>query len=179
MYLVAGLGNIGDKYAYTWHNLGFLAVEMLADKHGITLDKSKFNGVYGKGKIGGEDVIILKPSTFMNNSGQSVAPCASFFKIEPSHIIVVYDDIDIAKGTIRVREKGSAGTHNGMRSCIQHLGTELFPRVRIGTGPVPEHFELINYVLTDVPKDERVMMNDAFVKACEAIEKMVEDGKKS
>lgn len=179
MWLIAGLGNPGKKYMYTWHNMGYLAVDLLAERNGFFLDKDKFSGMYGKGKIKGEDAIIIKPTTFMNNSGECIVPAAKFFKINPDHIIVVYDDIDIAKGTIRVREKGSAGTHNGMRSCIQHLGTELFPRVRIGTGPVPEHFELINYVLTDVPKDERVMMNEAFVKACEAIEKMVEDGKKS
>ena len=173
MYLVAGLGNIGDKYAYTWHNLGFLAVEMLADKHGITLDKSKFNGVYGKGKIGGEDVIILKPSTFMNNSGQSVAPCASFFKVEPSHIIVVYDDIDIKVGTIRVREKGSAGTHNGMKSVIKFLGTQEFPRVRIGSGPVPEKWNLIDYVLADIPKDQRETVYHSFEDAVKAIEELI------
>ena len=162
MWLIAGLGNPGKKYMYTWHNMGYLAVDLLAERNGFFLDKDKFSGMYGKGKIKGEDAIIIKPTTFMNNSGECIVPAAKFFK-----------------GTIRVREKCSAGTHNGMRSCIQHLGTELFPRVRIGTGPVPEHYELINYVLTDVPKDERVMMNDAFVKACEAIEKMVEDGKKS
>lgn len=173
MYLVAGLGNIGDKYAYTWHNLGFLAVEMLADKHGITLDKSKFNGVYGKGKIGGEDVIILKPSTFMNNSGQSIAPCASFFKIDPSHIIVVYDDIDIKVGTIRVREKGSAGTHNGMKSVIKFLGTQEFPRVRIGSGPVPEKWNLIDYVLADIPKDQRETVYHSFEDAVKAIEELI------
>ena len=173
MYLVAGLGNIGDKYAYTWHNLGFLAVEMLADKHGITLDKSKFNGVYGKGKINGEDVIILKPSTFMNNSGQSIAPCASFFKIDPSHIIVVYDDIDIKAGTIRVREKGSAGTHNGMKSVIKFLGTQEFPRVRIGSGPVPEKWNLIDYVLADIPKDQRETVYHYFEDAVKAIEELI------
>ena len=173
MYLVAGLGNIGDKYAYTWHNLGFLAVEMLADKHGITLDKSKFNGVYGKGKINGEDVIILKPSTFMNNSGQSIAPCASFFKIDPSHIIVVYDDIDIKVGTIRVREKGSAGTHNGMKSVIKFLGTQELPRVRIGSGPVPEKWNLIDYVLADIPKDSRETVYHSFEDAVKAIEELI------
>ena len=163
MWLIAGLGNPGKKYMYTWHNMGYLAIDMLAERNGFFLDKDKFNGMYGKGKINGEDAVIIKPTTFMNNSDECLVP----------------DDIDIAKGTVRVRAKGSAGTHNGMRSCVQMLGTELFPRVRIGTGPVPEHFDLINYVLTEVPKDERVMMNDAFVTACEAIEKMVADGKKN
>ena len=105
MWLIAGLGNPGDKYAYTWHNCGFLAAEMLADKCGIELNRSKFNGVYGKGRIEGQDAIIIKPTTFMNNSGECVAAIASYFKIEPSNIIIIYDDIDIAIGKIRVRPK--------------------------------------------------------------------------
>ena len=173
MWLVAGLGNPGDKYAYNWHNLGFLAVEMLADKHNITLDRPKFNGVYGKGKIGGEDVIILKPSTYMNNSGESVAPAASFFKIDPSHVIIVYDDIDIAVGSIRVRAKGSAGTHNGMKSVIKFMGTQEFPRVRIGSGPVPEKWNLIDYVLADIPKDQRETVYHSFEDAVKAIEEYI------
>ena len=112
----------------------------------------------------------------MNNSGECLAEISKFYKVLPKNIITVYDDIDIAKGTIRVRPKGSAGTHNGMRSVIQLLGTEEFPRVRIGTGPVHEHWELVNYVLSEVPADERQMMNDAFVKACGAIEEIIANG---
>ena len=173
MWIVAGLGNPGRQYMYTWHNMGYLAVDMLCEKHGISLDKDKFKGMYGKGKIAGEDVIVIKPVTFMNLSGECLIEASRFFKVDPAHIIVVYDDIDIKKGTIRVRPKGSAGTHNGMKSIIQHLGTENFPRVRIGTGPVPEHFDLVNYVLSEVPKDERLMMNDAFIEACAAIEGII------
>jgi PTH1 family peptidyl-tRNA hydrolase len=176
MWIIAGLGNPGKQYLYTWHNMGYLAVDMLADKHGIFLGKEKYKGLWGKGKIKGQDVIIIKPTTYMNNSGECLVEISKFYKVEPKNIITVYDDIDIAKGTIRVRPKGSAGTHNGMRSVIQLMGTEEFPRVRIGTGPVPEHWELVNYVLSEVPKDERPMMNDAFVRAREAIAEIISNG---
>ena len=176
MWIVAGLGNPGKQYLYTWHNMGYLAVDMLADKHGIFLGKEKYKGLWGKGKIAGQDVIIIKPTTYMNNSGECLVEISRFYKVEPKNIITVYDDIDIAKGTIRVRPKGSAGTHNGMRSIIQLLGTQEFPRVRIGTGPVPENWELVNYVLSEVPQDERKLINDAFVKACEAVEEIISNG---
>ena len=176
MWIVAGLGNPGKQYLYTWHNMGYLAVDMLADKHGIFLGKEKYKGLWGKGKIAGQDVIIIKPTTYMNNSGECLVEISRFYKVEPKNIITVYDDIDIAKGTIRVRPKGSAGTHNGMRSIIQLLGTQEFPRVRIGTGPVPEHWDLVNYVLSEVPQDDRKLINDAFVKACEAVEEIISNG---
>ncbi len=169
MWLITGLGNPGTKYYKTWHNLGFLAIDLLAEKHGITIGKSKFDGEYGKGRIEGEDVILLKPFTYMNNSGISVAAAAKFFKVEPSKIIIMYDDIDIECGKIRVRTKGSAGTHNGMKSVIEHLGTQDFPRVRIGTGPVPEHWDLINYVLSNVPEEKRLEVFDSFGLACDAV----------
>ena len=176
MWIVAGLGNPGKQYLYTWHNMGYLAVDMLADKHGIFLGKEKYKGLWGKGKIAGQDVIIIKPTTYMNNSGECLVEISRFYKVEPKNIITVYDDIDIAKGTIRVRPKGSAGTHNGMRSVIQLMGTEEFPRVRIGTGPVPENWELVNYVLSEVPQDDRKLINDAFIKACEAVEEIISNG---
>jgi len=169
IWLVAGLGNPGDKYAYTWHNCGFLAVEYLADKYGIELSKSKWNSLYGKGRIDGHEVIIMKPKTFMNLSGEAIAPAADYFKIPPSRIIVVYDDIDIDIGKIRVRAKGSAGTHNGMKSVIKCLGSSEFPRVRIGTGPVPEHRELIEYVLEQIPRDQRQEMMDSFIGAADSV----------
>jgi len=173
MWLIAGLGNPGTKYYKTWHNMGFLALDVLAERHGITIGKSKFDGEYGKGRIEGEDVILLKPFTFMNNSGISVAAAARFFKVEPRNIIIIYDDIDIAAGKIRVRTKGSAGTHNGMKSVIEHLGTGDFPRVRIGTGPVPEHWDLIDYVLSNVPEDKRLEIFDSFKEACDAVADLI------
>lgn len=177
MWLIVGLGNPGDKYAYTWHNCGFLAAEMLSDKCNIPLDRSKFKGIYGKGKIAGQDAIIVKPTTFMNLSGECVAPLANFFKVDPSHIIVIYDDIDIAIGSIRVRAKGSAGTHNGMKSIIKCLGSQEFPRVRIGTGPVPEKWQLIDYVLAEIPKDQRQDVYNSMEQACDAIVKWITENK--
>lgn len=173
MYLVAGLGNPGDDYAYTWHNCGFLALEMLADKNKIVLNKSKFKGVYGQGRIGGEQVILVKPQTFMNNSGECIAPLARYYNIEPSHVIVIYDDIDIPTSKVRVRPSGSAGTHNGMKSVIACLGTRNFPRVRIGTGPVPEHRELVEYVLSGIPKDIRPEVFASFETAVKATEELI------
>ena len=146
---------------------------MLAERNNVRVDRTQFHALFGKGKIGGHDVFLMKPQTFMNNSGQAIGPFAAYYKIDPSHIIIVYDDIDINVGTIRVRSKGSAGTHNGMKSVIQHLGTQEFPRVRIGTGPVPETTDLISYVLADIPKDLRQKMYDSFEDGCKACEDIV------
>ncbi len=170
MWLVAGLGNPGEKYQSTWHNCGFLTANVLADRNNISIDRDKFNGLWGKGKIAGKDAIILLPQTYMNNSGESVVQIAKYFKIEPSHVIIIYDDIDIIVGKIRVRPSGSAGTHNGMKSVIAQLGTQEFPRVRIGTGPVPEHFSLIDYVLAAVPKEQRETMLKSFTDGAKAAE---------
>lgn len=172
-WLIAGLGNPGDKYAYTWHNCGFLTVDLLSERNNIRVDRTQFHSLFGKGTIGGHEVFLMKPKTFMNNSGEAVGPFANYYKIDPSHVIIVYDDIDIGKGTIRVRTKGSAGTHNGMKSVIAHLGTQEFPRVRIGTGPVPENVDLISFVLSQIPKDLRQTMYDSFVEGCIACEDIV------
>lgn len=177
-WLIVGLGNPGDKYAYTWHNCGFLAIDMLSSRNNIKVERTQFHALFGKGKIGDSDVFLMKPKTFMNNSGEAVGPFASYYKIDPSHIIILYDDIDINVGTIRVRAKGSAGTHNGMKSIIAHLKTTDFPRVRIGTGPVPEHMDLISFVLADIPKDQRQIVYDSFEAAAKATEDLV-NGKRS
>lgn len=173
VWLIAGLGNPGKEYAYNWHNLGFLAVDILAERLGISISKKKFDGYYGKGKYNGCEVILLKPGTYMNNSGISVAQAAKFYKVDPKHTVIIYDDIDIKHGTIRVRAKGSAGTHNGMKSVIGYLGTQDFPRIRIGSGPVPEHMDLVNFVLSDVPSDLRQTVYDSFGAACDAAMEMI------
>lgn len=175
MWLVAGLGNPGEKYAYTWHNCGFLAAEMLADRNGFRVDRTQFKGTFGKGKIAGKDALIVKPKTFMNLSGECIAPMANYYKIPASHVIVIYDDIDIEIGKIRVRTKGSAGTHNGMKSIIRCMGTQEFPRVRIGTGPVPEKWDLVDYVLAEIPKDQRQTVYDSFEEAVKAVEEYIRD----
>ena len=153
-------------------------MDLLAERNDIRVERTQFHALFGKGKIGGKDVFIMKPKTFMNNSGEAIGPFANYYKIDPSHVIVVYDDIDISVGTIRVREKGSAGTHNGMKSVIAHMGTQEFPRVRIGAGPVPEHVPLIDFVLADIPKELRQTMYDSFEKGAAACEDII-NGKRN
>ena len=173
MWLVVGLGNPGKQYDCTWHNCGFMTLHVLSERNNIKIDKLKWKGEYGRGTIAGEDVILLRPHTYMNLSGESVIEVVKFFKIPMDHIIVVYDDIDIKRGTIRVRPSGSAGTHNGMKSVIYHLGSQDFPRVRIGCGPVPEKWELVDFVLSTIPKEEQDTMYEAFVEGAKAVEDIV------
>ncbi len=153
MYLVVGLGNPGLKYLKNLHNIGFMAVELLAEKYGAEFNKKGYKGVYAEKNAGGEKVFFLKPQTFMNLSGESVAEFSSYFRIPPERIIVIYDDVDIAIGCLRVRAGGSAGTHNGMRNIVSHLGTENFPRIRVGTKP-ERQVEMIDYVLSDIRKED-------------------------
>ena len=177
MWIIAGLGNPGKQYMYTWHNMGYLAVDMLADKHGIFLGKEKYKGLWGKGKINGQDVIIIKPTTYMNNSGECLVEISKFYKVPPKNIITVYDDIDIAKGTIRVRPKGSAGTHNGMRSVIRLMGTEEFPRIRLGVGAPPHpDYEMMDWVLSAFKDQDAVDMADSVSRAADAVECFITKG---
>jgi len=175
MWLIAGLGNPGSKYTFNWHNCGFMALEVLAQRNRIFIDRAKFQGECGQGILHGEKVILLRPSTYMNLSGESIRDCMQFYKIPPERVLIIYDDIDIPKGTIRYREKGSAGTHNGMRSIISCLGSEKFHRIRIGCGPVPEKWELADYVLSDITKEEQEPMFEAFTNAAKRAEKLVKD----
>ena len=175
-WLIAGLGNPGSKYEKTWHNAGFLTLEFLSQKHRIGMNRIKFKGVYGQGAIKDEKVILLKPSTFMNLSGESVQEAAAFFKIPADRIILIYDDIDVERGMLRIRQNGSAGTHNGMRSVIERLGTEEFPRIRVGTGPLPDRWQLIDYVLSEITPEYQTTMFSCFEKAAEAVEVMIDKG---
>ena len=175
MWLIAGLGNPGEKYSRNWHNCGFMALDVLSHRHKIAMEKAKFNGRWGQGNLFGEKVILLRPHTFMNLSGESIREFMRFFKIPSQHLIVLYDDIDIPKGTVRVRPHGSAGTHNGMRSIIGAIGTEDFPRVRIGCGPVPEHWQLADYVLSDIPSEEIPQMKDIFSLASDKVESLIRE----
>ena len=145
MYLIVGLGNPGREYENTRHNVGFVAIDYLAQQIGTKLSKIKFKGVYGEGFIGNEKCILLKPQTFMNLSGQSVREAAEFYKIEPQNIIVLYDDVTLEVGKVRIRPSGSAGGHNGMKNIIYLLNTDEFPRIRFGVG-APEH-DLVDHVL--------------------------------
>jgi len=152
-WLIAGLGNPGKKYEKTWHNLGFLVLEYLSQDLKITVNKIKFKGIYGTGKIDDKKIILLKPATYMNNSGESLIEAISYFKVPIENVIVIYDDIDIASGKIRIRLKGSGGTHNGMKSVISHLNSNFFPRIRVGCGPLPENWDIVDFVLSKIPEN--------------------------
>ena len=165
MKLIVGLGNPTDKYEGTRHNVGFEVIDRLVDKYGIGLDTVKHKGIYGKGKIEGETVILLKPMTYMNLSGESVSAVAAYYKIEPEDIIVIYDDINLDVGRLRVRGKGSAGGHNGIKNIIAHLHTEEFPRVRVGVGMKPPKTDLVDYVLSRFSKEEQEKMDEGYDRA--------------
>lgn len=170
IWLVAGLGNPGSRYEKTWHNAGFMTIDILSQRHSISLNKIKFKGLYGRGQINGNQLILLKPTTYMNLSGESVREAAAYFKIPLHRILVVYDDLDIETGIVRIREKGGPGTHNGMRSLVTCLGSDLFPRIRIGIGPLPENYELVNYVLSEIPMNSQQSLWDGLNLAADAVE---------
>ena len=175
MYIIAGLGNPGRDYAHTRHNAGFDTLDILADKYNINIDSDKFRAKIGKGIINGQKVILVKPQTFMNLSGESIRPLADYFKTEVKHeVIIIYDDIDLDPGHIRVRERGSAGGHNGMKSIINHLGTEEFLRVRVGVGEKPKGYDLADYVLGHFSSEERELLDEGMIKAVNAIEMMID-----
>lgn len=176
MYLIAGLGNPGKQYENTRHNAGFMALDALADQLGTSIEEKKHKALCGKGLIGGEKVILLKPQTFMNLSGESIRAAADFYKVDPDHIIVIYDDISLEPGQLRIRKKGSAGGHNGIKSIIAHLGTQEFPRIKVGVGDKPPRMDLADYVLSRFSKEDREKMEQAFKDAAEAVEVMIAEG---
>lgn len=175
VYIIVGLGNPGRKYENTRHNMGFIAVDLLAEKYGIKIDKIKFKALVGEGRIAGQKVLLVKPQTFMNLSGQSVVEVMNFYKEEIENLIVIYDDIDIPTGSIRLRKKGSAGTHNGMRNIVYLLGEDGFPRIRVGIGS-QKKVDLINYVIGGVSKGEKELLEDALTRAADAAACIVEKG---
>lgn len=177
MYIIVGLGNPGRDYAHTRHNAGFDTIDVLADKYNIDVEARKFKALYGKGMIEGQKVILAKPQTFMNLSGESVRELTDFFKIdETSELIVIYDDISLNPGQLRIRPKGSAGGHNGIKSIISHLGTQEFLRVKVGVGEKPKGYDLADYVLSHFSKEDREIMEDAFVRAAQAVAALLRDG---
>ena len=175
MYIIAGLGNPGRKYENTRHNMGFTVVDLLAEKYGIKVDKIKFKALVGEGRIAGQKVLLVKPQTYMNLSGQSIREVMSFYKEDIENLIVIYDDIDIPTGTIRLRKKGSAGTHNCMRNIVYLLADDGFPRIRVGIGS-EKKVDLINYVTGGVTKGEKELLEGALVKAADAAAAIVEKG---
>ena len=153
MYIIAGLGNPDGRYENTRHNVGFEVIDILADRMGICADEKKHRALCGRGVLEGQKVILLKPQTYMNLSGESVRAAADFYKAEPENIIVVYDDISLEPGQLRIRGKGSAGGHNGIKNIIAHLGTQEFPRVKVGIGEKPKGMDLADYVLSRMPRE--------------------------
>lgn len=176
-YIIVGLGNPGAKYVNTRHNIGFDVIDALCAKFDIKLGKSKFNAHFGEGKIAGERVVAVKPQTFMNLSGEAVQAIKSWYKAENSEIIVVYDDVSLPVGKLRVRPKGSAGGHNGIKSIILNLNSDEFPRVKIGVGAPPNpDFDLADYVLGKFSRDEIETLIPVAVRAVEAIEEIITAG---
>lgn len=175
MKLIVGLGNPTPQYAKTRHNVGFEVIDLIAQTYNISVDIAKHKGLYGKGRIDGETVILLKPMTYMNLSGESVILVANYFKITSEDIIVIYDDINLDVGRLRIREKGSAGGHNGIKNIIAHLGTDVFPRIRVGVGMKPPRMDLADYVTSRFSKEEQPYMEEGFEKACAAAKLMVTD----
>ena len=175
MKIIAGLGNPGKEYENTTHNVGFLTIDILAEKYDIKVNKIKFKGLVGEGMIGTEKVILVKPQTYMNLSGQCIREIVAFYKLDMEDLVVIYDDIDLPMGNLRIRKKGSAGTHNGMRSIIYDLQDDGFPRVRVGIGGERKG-DLANYVISGFSGDDRKLIEEAIVKAADAVTCLVEDG---
>jgi peptidyl-tRNA hydrolase, PTH1 family len=176
LYLIVGLGNPGSRYDNTKHNVGFETVDLLAYKHNIKVSKLKSKALIGDGTIEGNRVLLVKPQTFMNLSGESVRELMEWYKVPESNLILIYDDIDLAQGKLRVRPKGSAGTHNGMRSVIFQIQTDEFPRVRIGIGKPPEGWDLADYVLSKFTPEERKAVNDSITSAADAVASIIKTG---
>lgn len=176
MYLIVGLGNPEPEYSRTRHNMGFDVINTLTKKYDITVNKSNFEGLYGIGEIKGEKVILVKPQTYMNESGKCIEKIKNYYKIENENIIVIYDDIDLEEGVVKLRKKGGPGTHNGMKSVINYLKAENFIHVRVGTGK-PEFKELlISHVLEKLDEDKYTKLIPAINKAAESIEEIIENG---
>lgn len=177
MYIIVGLGNPGRRYAGTRHNAGYDAIDALADRYRIDVETVRFQGLIGKGSIEGHPVVLAKPTTFMNLSGQCVRELVNFYKIdEKSELIVIYDDISLPPGQLRVREKGSAGGHNGIKNIIAHLGGQEFLRIKVGIGEKPAGYDLADYVLSRFSKDERAALDGALERAADAAVCLITDG---
>lgn len=175
MYIIVGLGNPGKQYEDTRHNVGFNAIDILAEEYGISVTKMKHKALIGEGRVGTEKVVLVKPVTYMNLSGESLAEIYNFYKVDTSNIVVIYDDIDLDVGKIRIRKKGSGGTHNGMRSIVKCLGTTDFPRVRVGVSKPEPGRDLANFVLSKFAPDEMVGLKEGLKKSVLAIDSIIRE----
>lgn len=176
MYYIVGLGNPGLKYENTRHNVGFLTVDYLAKENNIDVRKIKFKSLIGQGVISGHKVMLVKPQTYMNNSGEALREIYNYFDFEHDKLIVIFDDIDIDFGSIRIRKKGSAGTHNGMKSIIYNLQFDDFPRIKVAVGKKPQYMDLANFVLSGFSKDEAKIIEDEIRLASDAINMILDEG---
>ena len=173
-YLIVGLGNPGKKYEFTRHNAGFLFVDILSEKFAFTVKKLKFHALIGEARINGKRCLVMKPQTMMNCSGEAVKEACSFYKIPPENVIVVFDDISLDVGKLRIRRNGSAGGHNGIKSIIHHLGSDKFPRIKVGVGAKPHpDYDLADWVLSEFTRTEGKQLRVAVDNACEAVALMV------
>ena len=174
-FLIVGLGNPGRKYEKNRHNVGFMAVDQLAAQHGITLGKVQNKALTGNGRIANQSVILAKPQTFMNDSGSAVGPLAFYYKVPPANVLVIYDELDLPLGTLRLREKGGAGGHNGMKSIINHLGND-FPRMRLGIGRPPGQMPPAAYVLQDFSQSDWPLVTEILAEAVDAVHTFLSEG---
>jgi len=176
LFVIVGLGNPGSKYDNTRHNVGFDAIDILSEKYGIPVKKLKHKALLGDGNIADKRVILVKPQTFMNLSGESVRDIVEWYKVSMNNLIIIYDDIDLPIGRIRVRQRGSSGTHNGMRSVIYQIQSDDFPRVRIGIGKAPEGWQLADFVLSKFNPEDRKIIDESILKAAEATAEIINSG---
>ena len=173
-YIIAGLGNPGDEYKLTRHNIGFLAMDYIAEKCGARIDRVKFHALTSEARIGGARVLLMKPTTFMNSSGVAIGEAAAFYKVPPENVIVLHDEISFAPGLFRIRRKGSAGGHNGLKSIIAQLGSDAFPRVKIGVGQKPSpDYDLVDWVLGKFPKADLELIGSKYPDIYSSVELMV------
>ena len=176
MFIIAGLGNPDEKYQGTRHNVGFDVVDRLAEKYQIAVDTKKHRALIGKGVIEGQKVLLAKPQTYMNLSGESIRSLVEYYKIDPEEeLLVIYDDISLGVGQLRIRAKGSAGGHNGIKNIIAHLGGQVFPRIKVGVGEKPPKYDLADYVLGHFSKAEQELMSEGYDNAVKAVELIVSD----
>lgn len=176
MYIIVGLGNPDKQYEGTRHNVGFDVIDTIAGKYNIAVDTKKHRAYIGKGVIEGQKVILAKPQTYMNLSGESVRSIVDFYKVDPeTEVLIIYDDVSLDVGQLRIRKKGSAGGHNGIKSIIAHLGTSTFPRIKVGVGEKPKGYDLADYVLGKFSKAEQELMRDGYQNAAEAVALIVQD----
>lgn len=175
-YLIVGLGNPGPQYARSWHNYGFMALEVFAQQQGLHIRQAKHKSLTASLRLGSKTLLLMEPQTHMNRSGEAVAEALAYYKLPPERLLVIYDDLDLPVGQLRMRPGGGAGTHNGMRSILAQLGQDRFPRLRLGIGPKPSHMDLADYVLSPVPKEAQETVFSVLEQAASAISLWVNQG---